>query len=313
MAKPLPPLKIPTPHTLSDILAIKKSEKSVLWGPITRKSITLLYGATGVGKSFFILGLLYALAAGLKFCGYITQGNPKILTLDGELDLEDTAIRLRMITPESEMNIGCDSINILTREDFGTGLVPNISLPENQVMYTRIFEPYDVIVIDNLNTTSYPKNDRDGEISQFLRVLPWLLQLRDQGKAIILVHHTNKAGEQMGSILKEQIATNVLELQKVQGDFDSLKFKMIWKKHRHVSRSEAKPMVVEAVQSSTGMSWLIEDPTVDLEQRVVQLAKEGLKQREIAEQIDLDVFEISRIIKKNKHNSFNGKGCSDEF
>ena len=312
MAKQLPPIKVPTPHTLSEILAVKKSEKVQIWGPITRKSITLLYGATGVGKSFFVWGLLYATAGASKFCGYMPQGKHRSLTLDGEMDVEDAAIRLRMITPEDEMDIGCDSLNILTREDFGTGLVPNISLPQNQAMYSNIFAPYDIIVIDNLNTTSYPQNDRDGEITQFLRVLPWLLQLRDQGKAVILVHHTNKAGQQMGSILKEQIATNVLELEKVVNESDALKFKMVWHKHRHVSRKDAKPMVVEAIPSPMGMSWMVEDPSVGLEDRVIQMAKDGLKQREIAEQVGMDLYDVSKIVKRSKKSSFGGS-CHDEF
>lgn len=297
--------KFPTPHQLTEILSIKKSQKLPIWGPITRKSITLLYGSTGVGKSFFVLGLLYSLGSEEKFCGYYPQGKHSSCYLDGEMDLEDMAYRLRMIRPEEEMHIACDSINVLTREDFGTGLVPNISIPVCQEMYSQIFAPYDVIIIDNLNTTSYPRNDRDGEIAQFLRVLPWLLKLRDAGKAVILIHHTNKQGQQMGSILKEQIATNVIELEKIKSlsDSDALKFKIVYHKHRHVSKKDAKSLVVEAIPSSTGMTWLTEDPSNQIEDQITQLKSDGRTNREIAEELGIDQQEVYRVVNRNKKQS----------
>lgn len=308
----------PTPHSITEILEIKKSQKDPIWGPITRKSITLLYGSTGVGKSLFTLGLAFAIAAKEKFCGYLpAMADFRIVALDGEMDLEDWAHRARMLCNEMDMNIPCDSINVFTREDFGTGLVPNISLPESQNMYSKLFEPFDIVIIDNLNTTSYPRKDNDGEISQFLRVLPWLLKMRDAGKAVVLIHHTNKAGQQMGSILKEQIATNVIELEKVQSQSDNLRFKILFHKHRHVSRAEAKPLMVEAVPSPSGMSWLTEDPSVSTESRIIEMSKDGIKQREIAEQMGLDLYEVSQILKKSKSafssSPFDGGKSYDQF
>lgn len=262
----------PTPHTLTDILREKITPKKTIWGCITERSVTLLYGTTGVGKSNFTLGLSIAVAARENFCGFYVQSQPKIILLDGEMDRETWANRIRWIRPEDQLNVLCDSISFLTRDDFGTGLVPNISLPESQSFYDKIFLPYGMVIIDNLNTTSYPRNDRDGEIQQFLRVMPWLLKMRDSGKAVILIHHTNKSGQQMGSVLKEQIADNVIRLDKISSNSDNLDFKIVYEKHRHLSNKDCKSVDISAIpDKEMGMTWFVSDPMDNIEDKIREM------------------------------------------
>jgi hypothetical protein len=293
------------PLNLTEVLAYQGERKSVIWGPITTKSITLLYGPTGIGKSYWTTALLYHIASKERFCWSWPEGQWRSLLLDGEMDIEDHSNRLRVIRPPNMMGVQSDSISVICREQFGTGLVPNISAPINWPMYLELFAPFQIIVIDNLNTTSYPMNDRDSEIQQFQRTLNLLLKLRDSGKAIIMVHHTNKAGEQMGSILKEQIASNVIELRRPAEKSDNLKFEVVFKKHRHVAKKDAKNFTCEAIPHEDGMTWLVSDPDEGREDRLVEMLEAKVPMKEIQIKLGLDAAEVylakKRLSSKEKH------------
>ena len=281
-----------SPLNLGEVLDYKGERKEAIWGPITTKSITLLFGPTGIGKSYFTTALLYHIASKEKFCGFHPKGNWNSLLLDGEMDIEDHSERLKKIRPPSMMSVPCTSINVICREQFGTGLVPNISDPKNWDMYMHLFAPFNVVVIDNLNTTSYPIHDRDSEIQQFQRTLNLLLKLRDSGKAIIMVHHTNKAGEQMGSILKEQISSNVIELKKPAEKSTNLKFEVVFRKHRHIAKRDAKNFICESFENPEGMTWLVSDLEAQADSRLTEMLEADVPMKDIQMALGITPTEI---------------------
>src|SRR6185369_740708 len=62
-------------------------------------TIALIYGQSGVGKSFLALGLAYAAAGASSLFGWTAPRPHKVLYLDGEMTSGKVAARLRLFGP----------------------------------------------------------------------------------------------------------------------------------------------------------------------------------------------------------------------
>ena len=67
-----------------------------------------------------------------------------------------------------------------------------------------------LIVLDNLSTLRRGVNENDNSETQAL--LDFLVKLRHMGYAVLLVHHTNKAGEQRGASILEVPMDYIIKL-----------------------------------------------------------------------------------------------------
>src|SRR6185437_13542311 len=66
---------------------------------LSTKSLTLLYGARGLGKTFVALGIARAAAAGESFLGWQSPRPHRVLYLDGEMAAADIRTRLAAFGP----------------------------------------------------------------------------------------------------------------------------------------------------------------------------------------------------------------------
>ncbi|HLG45428.1 MAG TPA: AAA family ATPase [Reyranella sp.] len=83
----------------SELLEAVAPQPFVLEPILARGSAALLYGPTGVGKSFAALGLALAAAGGGSFLGWTAPRPYNVLYLDGEMSPEAVAGRLRLFGP----------------------------------------------------------------------------------------------------------------------------------------------------------------------------------------------------------------------
>lgn len=186
-----------------DFTELELPKKTYYLEPIVSDSqIILLTGWRGVGKSWFAQSICDCITRGLAF-GPWKAGEPaNCLYLDGEMAAQDTQRRLLDINPKQEreqdlfvysdayMNQnGYPKANLLNKE--WRDLMKNILLD----YYIKVF------AIDNIASLSggideNSKKDWD-PINQ------WLIDLRFAGITPILLHHTNKDGNQRGTSARE--------------------------------------------------------------------------------------------------------------
>lgn len=276
---------------LGELLEMRFKAKRRFMGPITSSSITMIYGQAGTGKSYLAEAIMLHAARERGLLNWHCEQRARCLGVDGEMGTQAIQSRVRAMLG-NDGSILCDSVHHFGYDDCDLKVIWNISLPLHQARYTEMFKPFDIIVIDNLSTCSYPMNERDGEIAQWIRTQPWLVGLRDAGKAIILVHHTNKQGLQLGSSMKEFVADTVIKLKKVEHESTNLVFDLTYDKHRNMRAAEAMPIRVTAIESDEGWMWTY-DPLATIANRSIQdMLASGMKPVDVSRSTGMPLYEV---------------------
>lgn len=195
--------------SVTDSLGLKQR---VFAGPWLRSStINMLFAPPGAGKSHWAFNLSLAVAGGTDWLGQKCLKS-KVLYIDGEMGGSAWVRRLpgNFITGDFEENF-----KMLSPDNFAQGSVPPLSDKKNHTFWLSKCEPYDVIFIDNYITCCLPTTGEDSDIGLFLVLKDLLVKLKRMGKAIVLIHHTNKGGsDQHGTIYKDVIMDTIFRLRK---------------------------------------------------------------------------------------------------
>ena len=185
------------------------------WGCIERPYILdpilkpghycLIYGGTGVAKTWFTLAMALGISRGESFIDYWGyEGKArKVLYVAGEMEPEMFGERLQKLSSLESKNF------LLVRENLN--LVD--SADQERLLDTIAERGSQVVVLDNLTTLA----EQGAYESGFGKLLKLINRLKESGIAVILVHHENKAGEFKGSTKIKDVAEMSLHLVKAPG------------------------------------------------------------------------------------------------
>jgi putative DNA primase/helicase len=282
---------------MGDVMNVEYSERTQFWGPaFVKSSLVMVYAPRGVGKTFFVLKLSHALATGSQFLKWEgPRKRLKVIIFDGEMGDQGIASRMHMIEGSSPNSMDFRSVFLVNYKDCG-GEMWNLSSPKDQDLYEREIEGCDVVVIDNLLTCSRAMGNRDEEFSQWTRVQPFLIRLREAGKMVVLVHHAGKATDRgsYGTSLKENIMDTIVGLKPMPNDSG---FELRWEKLRNTPSSECPNLYVNMqTDSLQNLTWdwcSLEDR---LRQQVLTMHACGTKPREIAEILQVSRSRVAKMI-----------------
>jgi hypothetical protein len=284
------------PQNINEIMDMETLTQQEYWGRIlTSSQIMMVYAPTGVGKSFFVWSLLLALATGSRFLNHNCPIARRVLLAEGEMGLAYTKKRLRKLITDLPHTPRGDHFKVLSKDHCG-GQLWNISNPEHQKRYNAQLEKVDVFCIDNLLSSAFPMHARDTEFSMWERIAPWLFMIRDSGRSVILVHHTNKGGQQqMGASTKMNWLDTAIELRPPQTEraINGTEFELRFAKTRDVKKCDAPPLSVQFLEDSDGNNHWVWSPLDDSQSTSVQdLKAKGLSRREVAKQTGLSFREV---------------------
>ncbi|CFX18106.1 conserved protein of unknown function [Candidatus Filomicrobium marinum] len=159
----------------------------------------MVFAPTGIGKSWFAMGVTAAVASGGTYGHWSAPEPRKVLYIDGEMDAADLKSRFHSIV-EAAASGDRDAIeqNVLlyARHDQPEdGTMPDFGDPddiEGIVQIVRDVRP-DLVVLDNLSTLATVDDNNASEAwDPFLKLLQ---RIRSTGAAVLVVHHANKGGE----------------------------------------------------------------------------------------------------------------------
>jgi len=221
--------------SLYDFASIEIPERQILLHPwLAANGITYIVGWRGTGKTWLGLSIADAVNRGVAFGPWHGSGNPvKVLYLDSEMAERDMLDRFT-------------SLGIKPRQDDGFFLYSNAhanrqGLPMahlandewRQAMKALLIKlGVRLFVIDNLTTLSRGIDENSKQ--DYDPINNWLLELRFSGIGTVILHHTNKAGEQRGTSSREDnIDCSIL--LKAPHDFnpeDGARFIASFSKHR---------------------------------------------------------------------------------
>lgn len=204
----------------------------------------MVYAAAGVGKSMFALSAALAVAGSGQFLGWKpdekkTGNGWRVLYVDGEMHIGDIQERARLLmdaVPGLNREMVGENLSFLARQhQEPLALFPSITEPVGMTfMRERVTKgPFDLVILDNFSTLGEVEDENAA--SSFNAIQQFLLNLKVQGVATMLVHHANKTGEDFrgSSKLAATFETIILlERLKEETEHGAAQFRVRWDKVR---------------------------------------------------------------------------------
>ncbi len=262
------------------------------------QDLCMVFAPRGVGKTHFNLAVAYALATGGRFAKWAAPKPRKVLYLDGELPGIVMQRRLLMHCPTVEPQVGF--LRVFTPDLLPDGrALPDLSTYEGQEeIEAMIDDDTDVVIVDNLSC--WARSGRENEAESWLPVADWILSLRRRGMAVILTHHAGKGGQQRGTSKREDLLDVVIGLSR-PSDYEPSQgavFVAEFTKARNLAGDEAESLELQLGGTDEQAAWTWRTVESSTHDRVVALAKEGLKQSEIAVELEVNKSTVSRHLRK---------------
>jgi hypothetical protein len=250
-------------YTLGQLRSSKFADRRFLLSPWLREQeSSMVYAASGVGKSLFAMSAAIAIAGGGEFFGWKPEqranGKPwKVFYVDGEMhiaDLQERGETLIAACPGVDEGAANANLRLFARQDQKDGsLFPLISTEVGMAFYEDRARHVDLMIFDNFSTLGEVEDENSA--SEFNAVTEFLLRLKARGVATMLVHHANKAGDNFrGSSKLAATFETIVKLEKPEGsadagDIDDARFRVAWQKVRAGGR-QLRPVMARLVTST---------------------------------------------------------------
>ena len=270
---------------------------------LMRQSLAQVHAWRGTGKTWFSLGVAYAVATGGSFLRWSAPEPRRVLFLDGEMPAVRLRERLQAILDADDREIDIDEQMLrFVTPDLLDGPLPDLGNDADQAELDRLIAEIDpaLIIVDNISTL-VRSGGAENDAESWIPVQAWALRMRRQGRAVLFIHHTGKSGKQRGTSKREDILDAVIALNRPDDPSagGGAQFIVEFEKSRYVHGDDTKSFEATLVADAQGRpTWAIrdvEDSTLD---RVVKLANDGLKMREIAEELGVHKSNVSRAMKR---------------
>jgi putative DNA primase/helicase len=286
------------PLGLNDFLALDVPPREMLLAPIIpERSLSMVYAPRGLGKSWFALSLGVAVASGASFLRWQAPQARRVLLVDGEMPLSELQKRLGALSVGRGLAVANDNFKILAADATEKGI--DIGSLEGQLALEPHLKDVDLLILDNLSTLSASGSESAGEA--WLPLQNWLLKLRRQGVAVLLVHHAGVNGKQRGTSRREDSLDTVIALRHptdyipIQG----ARFEVRFEKLRGVFGEAAQPFeaAIDLLSPESGpncVRWITRDLELPLVNQAADLFRSGLSVREVAGVLGISRSEAGR-------------------
>lgn len=263
---------------------------------VCEADLSFVFARRGLGKTWFSLGLACAIASKSVFGPWKVHENLPVLYVDGEMPCETIDERIAGLGAS-------DSLSVLNHEALfhRAGAVLNLTDPVSQEAIKRLCLEggFKVLVLDNLSCLF--SGIKENEADEWEKVLPWLLGLRRERIAVVIVAHSGRDGKSMrGTSRREDAAFSVIRLDDPaeSGELkNGAKFLLRFTKDRN-SRTEQSAMEW-TFQTLPDATVSISCKQADGAEVFLQWVRDGLTQcKDIADEMGLSKGAVSKMAKK---------------
>lgn len=256
-----------------DLIELEIKKPDTLLSPfLLSQGLALLYAKRGVGKTHMALGIACAVATGGSFLKWHAPIPKKVLYVDGEMSAYSMQSRLQKIPITKEQEKLLEQNLLFITPDLQNNIMPNLSTEQGRTALKKLIDETDLIIIDNLS--SLFRTSTENEAESWGPIQEWILDLRRQGKTVMIIHHAGKSGKQRGTSKREDILDVVIALHhpssyKAQ---DGAFFEVHFEKSRHFSGDDAESFQAQLFTNENGQSlWRVS--AIDTNPEVAQVAK----------------------------------------
>jgi hypothetical protein len=308
--KPKKDNKLKAP-TLGQLLDSKFEDRAYLLEPWLREQEScMVYADVGVGKSMFALSAAIAVAGGGKFLGWKPaekEGGWKVLYVDGEMHIGDIQERAELLldaVPGVDREKARENLRFLSRQHQDPGEVfPSISEQAGTNFFLKRVElgKLDLVVLDNFSTLGDVEDENAA--SSFNSIQAFLLHLKTERVATILIHHSGKPqGPKKetvsfrGSSKLAATFETIIQLQRSQQTFEETseaRFTVRWEKARRgnlpirMVAARLAPVDPKEFGGKPGVKWVYESTYASKYEMIEGLLASGTvkTQAEIAQAV----------------------------
>jgi hypothetical protein len=302
-------------------------EKRKILSPwLSEQTLVLVPGWRGVGKTWFALGLCDAITRKINFGSWPTVTPIPCLYIDGEMAIQDIKERVEALANSvSEKR----KEPLLIYSDFygNSQGIPKANLLNhkwrNAIKQITLDWSIKLLVLDNLSSLC-PGIEENSKLD-WDPVNQWLLDLRFAGLSVLMLHHTNKEGNQRGTSGREgNIDISILLTQ--PADYvpeDGCRFILKFSKAR--IRTTDLHLIQDTefhLKETNGrLEWTHSGTKRKNRVEILRLLSEKVSQKEISEILGLSKGRVSQIrlslmeddyISPNGEITIKGKGLLNE-
>lgn len=289
----------PSPHARKivavgwqDLVAHPFQPREPVLGPwLLSQGTALVYAWRGVGKTSLLLGVAFAIATGSAFLRWKAPRARRVLYIDGELPGAELADRLRRaaaMLPSGVTPPDNDMLRVITPDTQDALYAPNLASEDAQRNLAAHLEGVDVVIFDSISTLW--RGD-ENEAESWDSTQSFVLQLRQRGLAVVLVHHAGKAGTQRGTSKREDIMDTVVKLSRPEGHdpADGAHFKIEFEKNRHFWGDGARTFEawIEQPTGAGAPRWRHGTKADADAEALIALVREGKSKRQAAKAVGM--------------------------
>src|SRR5713226_3900728 len=283
----------------AELVTMELKPRELILAPLLpTQALAMIYSKRGVGKTWISLGIAYAVATGSKFLGWEAPKARRILFVDGELPVTTLQSRLREIVASSDYEskeMPTETLRFVT-PDFQSAPMPDLATSEGQRRIEGFLQDTELLILDNLSALCRSGKENEGE--SWLPVPVCALRLRQQGIAVVFVHHAGKGGEQRGTSRREDVLDLVIALRHPSNysPADGLRCEIHFEKCRALLGDQAKPFEAQLhADPQKRLVWTIRAIEDVLGARAAELFAEGLSVRDVAEELAISKSKSQRL------------------
>jgi hypothetical protein len=289
-----------------DFINLSLPEKKVFIDPwLTELSIILIAGPRGVGKSWFTLSLLVAIAKGEPFGPWRTLNSAPCLYLDGEMAAQDVQGRFVALDQTGEK---LNSLFIYSDAYANSQGLPRANLLDTDwraAMKAQLLGlGVKVWAIDNLASLT-PGIDENAK-QEWDIINQFLLDLRFAGITSIMDHHTNKAGDKQRGTSAREDNVDISILLKPPENYaseDGASFTVCFTKKRVATENLHK--IAETsfqliLDENRKPVWTFNDLRQQRKEQILSMHHQGEKPRAIAEAVGCSIQNVHQVLKRQR-------------
>jgi hypothetical protein len=265
-------------------------------GPFYSHSTGFIAAPGGSGKSMFSLGLAKALASGQPFAGWNTARPLKVFILDCEMSDSGLFGRLRALGYHGKLNITFDTSGLRDNHGYGRFELGNYAHMQ-YLMATA--QQHEVIIIDNVSACLRPAKGVDlfspEAWQQVFDLEQWA---RREGKLLIFIDHTNKAGQLAGTLHKHRMADFVMLLERTSLIGEPW-LEFLWNMDKCRYDTDPEDVIARLVRLDNGQ-WTVCDPNEGDDHVYLAVVEGKMTKKDAAEELDITRATLDKRLLKAK-------------
>jgi hypothetical protein len=282
------------------LLELRIAVREALLGKwLMQQSLNMVHARRGTGKTWFVLGVAVALAAGVPYLGWTAARPCRVLLVDGEMPARTLQDRLRQVITMLGGTPAPGFLRIITPDLLGRA-APDLAVLTDQAALDELAEGVDLIILDNLSAL-IRSGAAENDAESWVTVSDWALRHRAAGRSVLFVHHSGKSGAQRGTSRREDLLDVVIALRQPQ-DYDpkeGARFEVTFEKARHQYGPDAESFEAVLDTDAPG-GWTVHSIAANTDTQIIERLALGLSLSEIGRELGLHKSNVSRRVRELK-------------